>query len=95
MKLAKEVRQALTHLPAFADAVHRAQRRHMGVAPGTGQLGDDCGRCGRILVRCEVGPRGGVDLRYECAACDRLPRMAKSRGPGRLRQGDQARYRSV
>ncbi|WP_160330483.1 AAA domain-containing protein [Sphaerimonospora mesophila] len=55
---------------AFADAVRRAQRRRPGVAPGSGQLGDDCGRCQRMLIRYEQGRRGQPDLRYECAACD-------------------------
>ncbi|MBE3011914.1 AAA family ATPase [Microbispora sp. NEAU-D428] len=61
---------------AFADAVRRAQRRRPGGAgsvPGSGQLGDDCGRCRRMLVRYEQDHRGRPDLRYECPHCDRLP----------------------
>ena len=60
---------------AFADAVRRAQRRRPGTgpggAPGSGQRGDQCGRCQRMLIRYEWGRFGAPDLRYECAACDR------------------------
>ena len=56
---------------AFADAARRAQRRCSGAgAPGSGQLGDDCGRCRRMLIRYERDRRGRADLRYECAACE-------------------------
>ncbi|GAA4207280.1 hypothetical protein GCM10022252_70710 [Streptosporangium oxazolinicum] len=55
---------------AFADAARRAQRRRPGSgAPGSGQLGDDCGRCRRMLIRYEQDRRGRTGLRYECAAC--------------------------
>ncbi|GAA4912581.1 hypothetical protein GCM10023334_012110 [Nonomuraea thailandensis] len=55
---------------AFADAARRAQRRRPSAgAPGSGQLGDDCGRCRRMLVRYEQDRRGRAGLRYECAAC--------------------------
>ncbi|MEV4078776.1 DEAD/DEAH box helicase [Nonomuraea fuscirosea] len=55
---------------AFADAARRAQRRRQGAgAPGSRQLGDDCGRCRRMLVRYEQDPRGRTALRYECSAC--------------------------
>ncbi|GAA3813252.1 hypothetical protein GCM10022226_37460 [Sphaerisporangium flaviroseum] len=64
---------------AFADAVRRAQRRRSGIAPGSGQLGDDCGRCQRMLIRYEAGVRGQPDLRYECAACDRENRRIKGK----------------
>ncbi len=55
---------------AFAGAARRAQRRRPGAgAPGSGQLGDDCGRCRRMLIRYEQDRRGRTGLRYECAAC--------------------------
>ncbi|GII60261.1 disulfide oxidoreductase [Sphaerisporangium krabiense] len=63
----------------FADAVRRAQRRRSGRIPGTGQLGDDCGRCQRMMVRTEAGRRGGTDLRYECAVCDHPSRRSPRR----------------
>ncbi|MEV7968897.1 AAA domain-containing protein [Sphaerisporangium sp. NPDC088356] len=69
---------------AFADAIRRAQRRRPGVAPGSGQLGDDCGRCQRMLIRYETGRRGQPDLRYECHACDRLGRTTKGKASVRL-----------
>ncbi|MEU7890868.1 AAA domain-containing protein [Microbispora bryophytorum] len=64
---------------AFADAVRRAQRRRPGAAPGSGQPGDDCGRCRRTLIRYEHERWGQTDLRYECAACDRLIRTGKGK----------------
>ncbi|MFI7445805.1 DEAD/DEAH box helicase [Nonomuraea indica] len=55
---------------AFAEAARRAQRRRPSAgAPGSGQLGDDCGRCRRMLIRFEQDRRGRPGLRYECAAC--------------------------
>lgn len=55
---------------AFADAARRAQRRRPGAgAPGSGQFGDDCGRCRRMLIRYERDRRGRIGLRYECSAC--------------------------
>ncbi|WP_203982379.1 AAA domain-containing protein [Sphaerisporangium rufum] len=68
-----------TEHAALAGAVRRAQRRRPGGAPGTGQLGDDCGRCRRMLIRYEAGPRGGTDIRYACPACDRPPRATGGR----------------
>lgn len=59
-----------TEHAAFADAVRRAQRRRSGVAPGSGQLGDECGRCRRTLVRFEVGRRGQPAMGYGCMSCD-------------------------
>ncbi|MGN9810216.1 DEAD/DEAH box helicase [Micromonospora sp. BQ11] len=59
-----------TRHTAFADAVRRAQRRRPGIAPGSGQLGDDCGRCSRTLVRFEVGRRGLPTVGYGCMQCD-------------------------
>ncbi|QGN48635.1 AAA family ATPase [Micromonospora sp. WMMC415] len=59
-----------TRHAAFADAVRRAQRRRPGIAPGSGQLGDDCGRCSRTLVRFEVGRRGLPTVGYGCLHCD-------------------------
>lgn len=68
---------------AFADAVRRAQRRRPGTgpggAPGSGQRGDRCGRCERMLIRYEQGRLGAPDLRYACAACDRRTRHADGR----------------
>ncbi|GAA4560985.1 DEAD/DEAH box helicase [Planotetraspora kaengkrachanensis] len=63
----------------FADAVRRAQRRRPGAAPGSGQAGDDCGRCQRTLIRYEDQRWGQPELRYECAACDRLSRRSKGK----------------
>ncbi|WP_327025751.1 DEAD/DEAH box helicase [Micromonospora sp. NBC_01739] len=60
-----------TRHPAFTDAVRRAQRRRPGTAPGSGQLGDECGRCERTLVRFEVGRRGLPTVGYGCPTCDR------------------------
>ncbi|MGN9768423.1 DEAD/DEAH box helicase [Micromonospora sp. SD12] len=59
-----------TRHAGFADAVRRAQRRRPGIAPGSGQLGDDCGRCARMLVRFEVGRRGLPTVGYGCMHCD-------------------------
>jgi hypothetical protein len=59
---------------SLADAVRRAQRRRSGPAPGSGQLGDNCGRCMRMLIRYEIGPRGQHAISHECFACDRLRR---------------------
>lgn len=63
-----------TESTAFADLVRRTQRRKRSArVPGTGQLGDDCGRCQRMLVRFELPRRGAPDVRYECPSCDRFP----------------------
>ncbi|WP_189194171.1 DEAD/DEAH box helicase [Micromonospora fulviviridis] len=60
-----------TESPGFADLVRRTQRRRRSAAvPGTGQLGDECGRCQRMLVRLELPRRGAPDVRYECLSCD-------------------------
>ncbi|WP_434740275.1 DEAD/DEAH box helicase [Micromonospora sp. SH-82] len=69
-----------TRHAAFADAVRRAQRRRPGIAPGSGQLGDDCGRCARTLVRFEVGRRGLPTVGYGCLHCDTSSR--RSHRPG-------------
>jgi hypothetical protein len=62
-----------TESKAFADLVRRTQRRKRSATmPGTGQLGDDCGRCQRMLVRYELPRRGAPDVRYECHSCDRM-----------------------
>jgi hypothetical protein len=62
-----------TESSAFADLVRRTQRRRRSDAvPGTGQYGDTCGRCQRMLVRFELSRRGASDLRYECPSCDRV-----------------------
>ncbi|GAA3159968.1 hypothetical protein GCM10010466_58510 [Planomonospora alba] len=59
-----------TEYRAFADAARRAQRRRPGAGvPGSGQLGEDCGHCRRMLVRYEQDRRGRTDLRHECASC--------------------------
>ncbi|MGI5246655.1 hypothetical protein [Dactylosporangium sp. CA-139066] len=65
---------------AFADLVRRTQwwKRSQHV-PGTGQLGDDCGRCQRMLVRYELPTRGAPDVRYECPACDRSSAGTRAR----------------
>ncbi|MDG4829336.1 AAA domain-containing protein [Solwaraspora sp. WMMD1047] len=64
-----------TESAPFADLVRRTQRRKRSAAvPGSGQLGDDCGRCQRMLVRFELLHRGSPDLRYECPSCDRSTR---------------------
>ncbi|MFI7517480.1 hypothetical protein ACIBVK_28685 [Micromonospora echinofusca] len=68
-----------TRHAGFADAVRRAQRRRPGIAPGSGQLGDDCGRCARMLVRFEVGRRGLPTVGYGCVHCDSSSRSG--RGP--------------
>jgi AAA domain len=61
-----------TESRAFADLVRRTQRRRRSErVPGTGQIGDVCGRCQRMLVRFELPRRGAPDLRYECPPCDR------------------------
>ncbi|MGS2617510.1 DEAD/DEAH box helicase [Micromonospora sp. LZ34] len=65
-----------TRHAAFADAVRRAQRRRPGMAPGSGQLGDDCGRCSRTLVRFEVGRRGLPTVGYGCLHCDSMKRRS-------------------
>ncbi|MBM7084581.1 DEAD/DEAH box helicase [Micromonospora humidisoli] len=75
-----------TRHAAFADAVRRAQRRRPGVAPGSGQLGDDCGRCARTLVRFEVGRRGLPTVGYRCPRCDSSSRSGHRPRPG-LRDG--------
>ncbi|WTZ28352.1 DNA2/NAM7 family helicase [Microbispora sp. NBC_01389] len=64
---------------AFADAVRRMQRRRSGMAPGSGRLGDECGRCRRMLVRYEQTRTGQPDVRYECPACDRTILSSASR----------------
>lgn len=72
---------------AFAEAVRRAQRRRPGGgAPGSGQLGDDCGRCRRMLIRYEQGRRGGPDLRYECASCGSVVSCSTEQNTPRSRQ---------
>ncbi|WP_158273845.1 AAA domain-containing protein [Micromonospora sp. RP3T] len=71
-----------TRNAAFADAVRRAQRRRPDNAPGSGQLGDDCGRCSRALVRFEVGRRGLPTVGYGCYSCDR---PGSRRGRSRFR----------
>ncbi|GIJ19808.1 DEAD/DEAH box helicase [Micromonospora lutea] len=69
-----------TESPGFADLVRRTQRRRRSAAvPGTGQLGDECGRCQRMLVRLELPRRGAPDVRYECMLCDRSPRRERRR----------------
>ncbi|WP_157594080.1 hypothetical protein [Streptosporangium amethystogenes] len=73
-----------TEHSAFADAVRRAQRRSPGAAPGSGQLGDDCGRCQRMLIRYEAGRRGQPDLKYECHTCDRLGKTTKGKASIRI-----------
>ncbi|BBH71836.1 hypothetical protein ACTI_85210 [Actinoplanes sp. OR16] len=61
----------------FADLVNRTQRRKKSdAAPGTGQRGEDCGRCRRPLVRQEIPRRGIPMVVYECLSCDR-PRRAR------------------
>jgi hypothetical protein len=55
----------------LANALRRAQRRRSGAAPGTGELGENCGRCQRMLIRFEVGLRGIPEVSHECLACDR------------------------
>ena len=80
-----------TRHAAFADAVRRAQRRRSEAAPGSGQLGDDCGRCSRTLVRFEIGRRGLPSIGYGCFFCDRpstqsdngAHRRGRSRQPSR------------
>ncbi|MEU0559375.1 AAA domain-containing protein [Dactylosporangium sp. NPDC006015] len=65
---------------AFADLVRRTQRRKRSqTVPGTGQLGDDCGRCRRLLVRFELPSRGTTDMRYHCPACDRSPSSTRDK----------------
>lgn len=65
---------------AFADLVRRTQRRKRSEAkPGTGQLGEDCGRCQRMLVRYELPSRGAPDVRHECPACDRSSAGVRTR----------------
>lgn len=59
-----------TESHALADAVRRTQRRRSVTAPGSGQLGDDCGRCARPLVRFELSRRGLPMISYGCAVCD-------------------------
>ncbi|MFI6265304.1 AAA domain-containing protein [Micromonospora sp. NPDC051006] len=72
-----------TEHPAFADAVRRAQRRRPGIAPGSGQLGDDCGRCSRTLVRFEVGRRGLPTVGYGCPLCDSAKKRQSRDAPER------------
>jgi hypothetical protein len=56
----------------FADRLRRTQqRKRSSFIPGTGQLGEDCGRCQRMLIRYELSRTGAPDVRYECHACDR------------------------
>ncbi|WP_431975585.1 AAA domain-containing protein [Micromonospora haikouensis] len=66
-----------TRHASFADAVRRAQRRRPGVAPGSGQLGDECGRCARTLARFEVGRRGLPTVGYGCPRCDSSSRSVR------------------
>ena len=62
----------------LAAAVRRIQRRRSDIVPGTGQLGQECGRCQRMLVRFETSLRGTPELRHECQACDRsAPRQRR------------------
>ncbi|RAO51529.1 Exodeoxyribonuclease V [Micromonospora saelicesensis] len=68
---------------AFADAVRRAQRRRPGIAPGSGQLGDDCGRCFRTLARFEVGRRGLPTVGYGCPVCDSARKRTSRDAPDR------------
>lgn len=53
----------------FADAIRRAQRRRPGIAPGSGQLGAECGHCRRDLVRFETGRRGLPTVGWGCLNC--------------------------
>lgn len=77
--------------PAFADAVRRAQRRRPGVAPGSRQLGDECGRCSRSLIRFEVGRRGLPTVGWGCLLCDSSKsRQSRDRAGGE-RQGSWGR----
>ncbi|OKI61696.1 hypothetical protein A6A27_27890 [Micromonospora sp. CB01531] len=72
-----------TRHAAFADAVRRAQRRRPGIAPGSGQLGDECGRCSRSLIRFEVGRRGLPTVGWGCLICDsRNSRQGRDRAAG-------------
>lgn len=58
----------------FADLVRRTQRRRRSdLVPGSGQLGEDCGRCQRMLVRVESFRHGAADVRHVCLMCD-VPR---------------------
>lgn len=57
---------------ALADAIRRVQRRRSDLAPGTGQLGQECGRCERMLIRYETSLPGGPAIRHECRHCDRF-----------------------
>ncbi|MFG3577825.1 DEAD/DEAH box helicase [Micromonospora chersina] len=76
---------------AFADAVRRAQRRRPGAAPGSGQLGDECGRCSRSLIRFEVGRRGLPTVGWGCLLCDSSKsRQSRDRAAGE-RQGSWGR----
>lgn len=62
----------------FADLVGRTQRRKTSdSAPGTGQRGEDCGRCRRPLVRQELPRRGVPMVVHECLSCDKLRRGRK------------------
>lgn len=72
----------------FADAVRRAQRRRPGIAPGSGQLGADCGHCQRDLVRFEVSRRGLPTVGWGCMNCHSTRnrgRMDADRRPSTVR----------